>query len=85
MLPNALPGLTNLWLNVTKDLSLVFVVGYSELISTAKQAAGSSTTKHYFLFFTLAAVVYLLISLVSMWGFSRIERRVRFGQAKVSG
>jgi polar amino acid transport system permease protein len=85
MLPNALPGLTNLWLNVTKDSSLVFVVGYSELISTAKQAAGSSTTKHYFLFFTLAAAVYLLISLVSMWGFSRIERRVRFGQAKVSG
>ena len=58
MLPNALPGLTNLWLNVTKDSSLVFVVGYAELISTSKQAAGSATTKHYFLFFTFAAAVY---------------------------
>ena len=82
MLPNALPGLGNLWLNVTKDSSLVFVVGYSELISTAKQAAGSATTKHYFLFFSLAAAVYLLISLFSMWGFSKIEKRVRFGQPK---
>jgi polar amino acid transport system permease protein len=84
MLPNALPGLTNLWLNVTKDSSLVFVVGYAELISTAKQAAGSATTKHYFLFFSLAAAVYLVISLFSLWGFAKIERQVRVGQAKVS-
>lgn len=84
MLPNALPGLTNLWLNVTKDSSLVFVVGYAELISTSKQAAGSATTKHYFLFFTFAAAVYLAISLCSLWGFSRIERRVRIGQRAVS-
>jgi polar amino acid transport system permease protein len=84
MLPNALPGLTNLWLNVTKDSSLVFVVGYAELISTAKQAAGSATTKHYFLFFSIAAVVYLVISLFSLWGFARIERRVRIGQARAS-
>ena len=84
MLPNALPGLSNLWLNATKDSSLVFVVGFSELISTAKQAAGSSTTKHYFLFFTLAALVYLLISLVSLWGIGILERRVRVGQPAAS-
>ena len=84
MLPNALPGLTNLWLNVTKDSSLVFVVGYAELISTAKQAAGSATAKHYFLFFSIAAIVYLVISLFSLWGFARIERRVRIGQARAS-
>jgi polar amino acid transport system permease protein len=84
MLPNALPGLANLWLNVTKDSSLVFVVGYSELISTAKQAAGSATAKHYFLFFSIAASVYLVISLFSMWGFSKIEKGVRIGQPAAS-
>jgi polar amino acid transport system permease protein len=82
MLPNALPGLSNLWLNATKDSSLVFVVGFSELISTAKQAAGSSTTKHYFLFFSFAALVYLAISVVSLWGFGRMESGVRIGQPK---
>jgi polar amino acid transport system permease protein len=84
MLPNALPGLSNLWLNATKDSSLVFVVGFSELISTAKQAAGSSTTKHYFLFFCFAALVYLVISLISLWGFGRIEQSVRLGQHKAA-
>jgi len=78
MLPNALPGLSNLWLSVTKDSALVAVVGYQEL-ALATRLAGAST-KQYFLFFMAAAVMYLAITLVSNAIFKLIERHVRRGQ-----
>jgi polar amino acid transport system permease protein len=78
LLPNALPGLANLWMAVTKDSALVAVVGYQEL-ALATRLAGAST-KHYFLFFFAAACLYLVISLVSNFLFMLIERRVRRGQ-----
>ncbi len=81
MLPYAIPGLSNLWLNATKDSSLVAVVGYSELALTTRQAAGG--TKHYFLFFSVAALMYLAISIVSLRLFAALERHVRRGQPKV--
>ena len=78
LLPNALPGLANLWLAVTKDSALVAVVGYQEL-ALATRLAGAST-KQYFLFFLAAAFLYLAITLVSNLVFSLLERRVRRGQ-----
>ncbi len=78
ILPNALPGLSNLWLSVTKDSALVAVVGYQEL-ALATRLAGAST-KHYFLFFMAAALIYLAITLVSNFLFRLLERRVRRGQ-----
>ncbi len=78
LVPNALPGLSNLWLAVTKDSALVAVVGYQEL-ALATRLAGAST-KQYFLFFAAAALMYLAITLVSNLVFSLIERRVRRGQ-----
>lgn len=80
MLPYAIPGLSNLWLNVTKDSALVAVVGYSELALATKQAAGS--TKAYFTFFVAAACLYLIISLVSLRLFAALETYVRRGQPK---
>ena len=80
MLPFAIPGLSNLWLNATKDSSLVAVVGYSELALTTRQAAGG--TKHYFLFFSIAALIYLTISIISLRLFAALERHVRRGQPK---
>ncbi|MGE3873713.1 MAG: ABC transporter permease [Parvibaculaceae bacterium] len=80
MLPYAIPGLSNLWLNVTKDSALVAVVGYSELALATKQAAGS--TKAYFTFFVAAALLYLIISLVSLRLFGALEAYVRRGQPK---
>jgi polar amino acid transport system permease protein len=78
MLPYALPGMANLWLNVTKDSALVAVVGYSELALATRQAAGG--TKAYFLFYVVAAGIYLTISIVSLFFFGRLERRFRRGQ-----
>ncbi len=78
MLPYAIPGLSNLWLNVTKDSALVAVVGYSELALATRQAAGG--TKAYFLFYIVAAGIYLTISIVSLFFFGRVERHFRRGQ-----
>lgn len=80
LLPNALPGLANLWMSITKDSALVAVVGYQEL-ALATRLAGAST-KHYFIFFLASALLYLAITLVSNIVFNLIERHVRRGQPK---
>jgi polar amino acid transport system permease protein len=78
MIPNAIPGMANLWLNVTKDSALLAVVGFSELMLETRQAAGS--TKAYFMFYVAAALLYLALSQVSILIFNWIERRQRRGQ-----
>ena len=81
MLPNALPGLGNLWLNATKDTALLAVLGFGELTQVTRQAAGA--TKAYFTFFMAAGALYLAMSLLSGWGFARLERRARRGQPEL--
>ena len=49
MLPLAIPGLANLWLIVTKDTALLAVVGFEELATVTRQAAGS--TRQYLVLF----------------------------------
>ena len=80
LLPNALPGLANLWMSITKDSALVAVVGYQEL-ALATRLAGAST-KHYFVFFLASAFLYLALTLVSNIVFNLIERRLRRSQPK---
>ena len=81
MLPHAIPGLSNLWLNITKDSALVSVVGYTELFLATTQAAGG--TKWYFTFYMACAILYLIISLVSLWAFGKLEKSLRRGQVRV--
>ncbi|ANM12194.1 MULTISPECIES: ABC transporter permease [unclassified Rhizobium] len=80
LMPNALPGMANLWMSVTKDSALIAVVGYQELALATRLAAGN--TKHYFLFFLAAAVLYLVITLVSNIVFGGLETHFRRGQPK---
>jgi len=77
MLPIALPGLANLWLILVKDTALISVVGFSELLYTGKQAAGS--TRHYFLFYMAVGAIYLVMTLGSNALFRLLERQVRRG------
>lgn len=79
LVPNALPGLANLWMSVTKDSALIAVLGYQELALATRLAAGN--TKHYFLFFFAACLIYLAITLVSNAFFALVERHFRRGQA----
>jgi polar amino acid transport system permease protein len=82
MMPYAIPGLGNLWLNATKDTSLIAVVGYTELTLATRQAAGN--TKMYFTFFLVAGAIYLVITLLSRQGFGWLEKRVRRGQRSLA-
>ncbi len=81
MLPNAIPGLANLWLNCTKDTALISLVGYTELILATKQAAGA--TKMYLPFLVTAALLYWLLSEVTGYLFLLAERRARRGQQEL--
>ncbi len=73
MAPYALAGFANLWLVLVKDSALISVVGYNELLSTAKQAAGS--TREYLRYYLLVAAVYFVITSLSNLLFREIERR----------
>ena len=75
MLPYALSGLSNLWLIATKDTALLAVVGFSELTLVTRQAAGA--TKSYFLFFCVAGVLYLALTLMSSAAIHIFDRRTR--------
>lgn len=78
MLPNALPGMSNIWLILVKDTALVSVVGFEELFFTAQQAAAS--TRAYFVFYAAAGALYLVMTMGSNMLFRRGERYVRRGQ-----
>ncbi len=83
MLPNAIPGLANLWLVVIKDTALITVTGASaELAQMTKNAAGF--TKRYFLFYFVSGCIYLAMTLVSNYFLAKLEAYVRRGQPKLA-
>jgi polar amino acid transport system permease protein len=81
MLGFAIPGLANLWLISTKDTALLAVVGFSELTLETRQASG--TTKAFFTFYLAAGVLYLVVTLLSSFGFGRLERWARRGEPRL--
>ncbi|WP_341487289.1 ABC transporter permease subunit [Pararhizobium sp. A13] len=80
MLRIAIPGMNNVWQTTIKDTALVSVVGLQELMRAAFVGAGS--TRHPFIFFLIAAVVYLVITLVSQTGFDAVERLLKLRARK---
>jgi len=77
MIPLALPGMANLWMIVTKDTALLAVVGFEELALVTKQAAGKS--RLFLEAFTVAAFLYLGITLISNFIFKALEKRTTRG------
>jgi polar amino acid transport system permease protein len=77
MIRYALPGLSNLWVSILKDSSLISVVGFSELLFAGKTAAAS--TKHYFFFYLVTATGFLVLTTVSNLGIWYVERRLNRG------
>lgn len=59
----AFPGLENCWLILLKDTSLVSVVNLAETLRNAGVAA--RVTKHSFLFYSIAALVFLVLAILS--------------------
>jgi polar amino acid transport system permease protein len=70
----ALPGLANLWLILLKDTALVSAVGLPDILRQVGIA--SRVTKHAFLFYGVASLIYLLLALISSFGIHAIERAV---------
>lgn len=73
----ALPGLGNLWQGSVKDTALVSIVGLDDLMRKAQQA--SQTTREPFTFYLVASLMFLAITLVSMWLIGRLEKRASRG------
>lgn len=69
----ALPGLGNTWQLALKETALVSVVGLVELLRQAQMASGS--TRRPFEFFITAALLYLIITIVSSLCFRIAEYR----------
>jgi len=78
MMRHAIPGMGNLWLSVTKDSAIVAVLGaFSELLYTGYRAAAA--TREYVFFYGVTAVLFLLITLVSVAVLQWMERHLNRG------
>ncbi|MCE9941849.1 arginine ABC transporter permease ArtQ, partial [Serratia liquefaciens] len=69
----AIPGINNNWLGLMKASALVSILGLEDMVWLAEQA-GRATQKP-FLFYFLVALIYMAITAISSWGFSRLSRR----------
>ncbi|MFM8608005.1 MAG: ABC transporter permease [Hyphomicrobiales bacterium] len=78
MLRYALPGMGNLWLSATKDSSLISVLGNTQDLLFMGYRA-SAVTKHYGFFYSVAAILFLVITIVSMIVIKLLEARVNRG------
>ena len=79
---HALPGLSNQWLVLLKDTALISLIGVDDLM---RQAQLINTNPHQpFTWYGIAALIYLVVTLVSQVGirklelhFTRFEREVK--------
>ena len=78
MMRHAVPGMGNLWLSITKESAIISVLGsFSELLYTGYRAAAG--TKQYIFFYGLTALLFLLITLVSVTIIAALEKRLNRG------
>ncbi len=71
----ALPALGNNWLSLIKATSLISLVGLEELMRKTYIAAGD--TNHQFRFYTIAAGIYLVLTLINVVFLERLEKYTR--------
>ena len=67
----AIPNLSNVWQITLKDTSLISVTGLVEIMRQSYIAAGS--TRDPLFFYSFAAILYLLLTFVSMKLINRLE------------
>ena len=77
MLRLAIPNLSNVWQITLKDTSLISVTGLVEIMRQSYIAAGS--TRDPLFFYSFAAVLYLLLTYLSMKLINRLEVRYSRG------
>ena len=77
MLRLAIPNLSNVWQITLKDTSLISVTGLVEIMRQSYIAAGS--TRDPLFFYSFAAVLYLLLTFLSMQLLNRLETKYSKG------
>ena len=77
MLRLAIPNLSNVWQITLKDTSLISVTGLVEIMRQSYIAAGS--TRDPLFFYSFAAVLYLLLTFLSLRLFNKLERKFSKG------
>ena len=71
MLRLSIPNLSNVWQITLKDTSLISVTGLVEIMRQSYIAAGS--TRDPLLFYSVAALIYLMLTFLSMKLINRLE------------
>ena len=71
MLRLAIPNLSNVWQITLKDTSLISVTGLVEIMRQSYIAAGS--TRDPLFFYSFAAILYLLLTFLSMKLINKLE------------
>ena len=77
MLRLALPNISNVWQITLKDTSLISVTGLVEIMRQSYVAAGS--TRDPLFFYSFAAVLYLLLTFLSLKLFNQLEKNYSRG------
>lgn len=81
MVRHAIPGFANNWLIMIKASALVSIIGLDDMVHRAGLAA--ATTRAPFTFYMAVALIYLLLTSVSIFVLSRLEARYSLGVKKV--
>lgn len=68
----ALPGLGNLWLILLKDTALVSAIGLADILR--QTAVAARVTKHAFLFYGTACLIFLVLGILSSFVINGIDR-----------
>ena len=77
MLRLSIPNLSNVWQITLKDTSLISVTGLVEIMRQSYIAAGS--TRDPLFFYSVAAVLYLVLTFLSMKIINKLESRFNKG------
>ena len=77
MLRLAIPNLSNVWQITLKDTSLISVTGLVEIMRQSYIAAGS--TRDPLFFYSFAAILYLLLTFLSMKLINQLETKYSKG------
>ena len=75
-------GLSNLWLILLKETSLVSVIALNDLLRHTNVAVGS--TKQPLFFYSVALLIYLVLSLISAKGLGAVEAHVKRGEQRAA-
>lgn len=80
MVRHAIPGFGNNWLVLVKATALVSIIGLDDMVRKAAMAAGA--TRLPFTYYLVVAIIYLMITTISIYLLTWLENRYSAGFRK---